>query len=42
MRIFDNMKIRNKVIAGYISVLVVAVMLGAVTFSRVADWATSR
>ena len=34
MRIFDNMKIRNKVIAGYISVLVVAVMLGAVTLSQ--------
>jgi methyl-accepting chemotaxis protein len=34
MRIFDNMKIQNKVIAGYAAVLLVAAILGALTLSQ--------
>ena len=35
MRVFDNMKIRSKVIAGYVAVLIVATMLGAVTLTQI-------
>jgi methyl-accepting chemotaxis protein len=34
MRFFENMKIRNKVIAGYLAVLVVAAVLGVITLSQ--------
>jgi methyl-accepting chemotaxis protein len=34
MRMFDNLKIRSKVITGYVAVLIVAVFLGVMTLSQ--------
>src|SRR5579875_2312572 len=34
MRVFDNMKIRNKVVAGYVAVLVVAAVLGVLSLTQ--------